>query len=283
MENPKSGKDLRNPVSEELKAALSDVQIVHVKTEYAGHASSLAAEFIRSSDALFVAGGDGTLNDAIQSIPAAKGIPILVIPTGTGSDFARSLGIFSLKDSISAFRKGKIITVDTALMRSGNEQRLFVNVAEIGFGASVMERVNNSASGRNVFIRSILRELSGLKSYSIEITCDDVTRDFSTSEIVIANAHYFGRGMHASPGSLMDDGLLDVHLIRKIGRIALLMNLGSLKSGKYVKKRMVENFSCRRISVTGDRAPVEIDGEVVGFTPVTIQVIPKSLSFYTNI
>ena len=262
---------------------LKDVEIVHVRTEYAGHASTLAAEYIQMSDALFVSGGDGTLNDTIQLIHSAKKIPILVIPSGTGADFARSLGIFSPEDSIRAFRAGKIIIVDSAITQFDGKQRLFVNIAEIGFGASVMERVNKSPKGRNVFMRSIMRELLGLKSYEVEISCDDVTRNFSTSEIVIANAQYFGKGMHASPDSIMDDGFLDIHLIKKIGKISLFMSLGSLRSGNYIRKNVVENFSCRRISITGERAPVEMDGEVVGFTPIRIEVIPKSLSFYTNL
>lgn len=145
-----------------------------------------------------------------------------------------------------------------------------------------MDRVNRSKTGRNVFMRSIMREVFSLKSYDVKVSCDGSEREFSTAEIVIANGQYFGKGMHASPGSKMDDGFLDIHLIRRLGRLSLLLKLGSLRSGKYVEKNVVENFSCRKLSISGEKAPVEIDGEVVGFTPVTMEVIPRSLPFYSN-
>ncbi|MFG1519902.1 MAG: diacylglycerol kinase family protein [Thermoplasmataceae archaeon] len=282
IENPKSGKDLRFPVIDALREALKDVEIDHVKTEYVGHASSIAMSLINASDALFVAGGDGTLNDTVQQISGITTVPILVIPTGTGSDFAKSLGIYSIQDSIQAFRNKKVVRVDSAMSHFDGKDRLFVNIAEIGFGASVMDRVNRSDTGRNVFMRSIMREVFNLKSYDLKVSCDGSEKEFSTAEIIIANGQYFGKGMHASPGSRMDDGFLDIHLIRRLGRLSLLMKLGSLRSGKYIEKNVVENFSCRKVSISGEKAPIEMDGEVVGFTPVTIEVIPGSLSFYSN-
>jgi diacylglycerol kinase (ATP) len=282
IENPKSGKDLRFPVIDALREALKDVEIDHVKTEYVGHASSIAMSLINASDALFVAGGDGTLNDTVQQISGITTVPILVIPTGTGSDFAKSLGIYSIQDSIQAFRNKRVVRVDSAMSHFDGKDRLFVNIAEIGFGASVMDRVNRSDTGRNVFMRSIMREVFNLKSYDLKVSCDGSEKEFSTAEIIIANGQYFGKGMHASPGSRMDDGFLDIHLIRRLGRLSLLMKLGSLRSGKYVEKNVVENFSCRKVSISGEKAPIEMDGEVVGFTPVTIEVIPGSLSFYSN-
>ncbi|MCL4334975.1 MAG: diacylglycerol kinase family lipid kinase [Candidatus Thermoplasmatota archaeon] len=254
--------------------------LIAARTTGMGHATAISREILEDGRTrlLFIAGGDGTLNEAVQPLVKTDMI-ICVFPTGTGSDFARSLGILNIEHSVMSAKNGHTTRVDCAVCTWNGRSRYFLNIMEVGFGAMVMDRVNSSDSrDRHVFTRSVFRELMHLKSYNITIAADEIDHAFITPEIIVANGRYFGRGMKASPESSLTDGMLDIHVIGKIGRLKLLRKFGSLKSGDYIRDPVVTNIKASKIEISGF-APVEIDGEVVDPLPVSVSVVPRSLTF----
>lgn len=276
--NPVSGGGYVMEKWPEIKRSLQGLDYTTVITERPGHAEEIAREAVNNNaEYVICAGGDGTLNEALQGMVGTE-TALVPISAGTGSDFIRSspLDTGSITGLIRDHSRRRI---DCGIVRYQGGERYFLNILEIGFGASVMQRVNarKNAKGGNVFIKSVLREIWDLKYYEMVIGLSHGTEDIRATEIIIANGKYFGGGMKASPNSVLDDGMLDVHIIKDIGMIRMLAGLSSLRNGKYVGKKTVRNMILKNISVGGDPAPIEADGETLGTTPAMISVVPESL------
>lgn len=281
--NPVSGGGYVMEKWPDIKRSLQGLDYTTVITERPGHAEEIAREAVNSNaEYVICAGGDGTLNEVLQAMVGTN-TTLVPISAGTGSDFIRSspLDTESITDLIRDHAKKRI---DCGIVRYQGGERYFLNILEIGFGASVMQRVNarkNTRTG-NVFVKSVLREIWDLKYYEMVIGLSQGTEDIRATEIIIANGRYFGGGMKASPDSVLDDGMLDVHIIRDIGMIRMLAGLSSLRNGKYVKKKTVRNMILKNISVGGDPAPIEADGETLGTTPAMISVVPESVNVLSD-
>lgn len=262
---------------EKLRSGLPDHTLEVHRTKSPGDATEIARGLLSDeSRYIMIIGGDGTINEAVQALIGSSKV-IVPVPSGTGSDFCRALKILDVSDSVRAILSGKIISCDAGLCRWRDSKRYFVNVLEVGFGASVMERVNASRKkGKGVFRKSVVRQLFGLKNYACRIESDGHAISVITPEIIVANGIYFGGGMKASPESSINDGMLDVHIIGKMGRLALLRRFSRLIDGTYIKDRDVINMRTASVSISGS-GPVEMDGEVVGELPMKIEIAPSSL------
>lgn len=282
--NPASGKGDSFSTAKLVKDSLPNFEIKIIETHGLEDTARISAEIARGEpESLIVMGGDGTLNGVCQSFVGRTGTSILVVPTGTGSDFARSLGISGASDAVRAILGGRTVETDSVRCTGPSGTRVFLNIMEVGYGAMVMRRVNSvKRKGRHVFTRSALMEILHLRTFSIELTGDFGTVRVKSPEVVIANGKYFGGGMKASPNSDPSDGILEIHVIREIGKFRLLTKLGKLVNGSYISDPVVMNMETGRLSITGDPAPLEADGEHFGNVPVDLEVISRSFRFYRN-
>ncbi|MEM0157337.1 MAG: diacylglycerol kinase family lipid kinase [Thermoplasmataceae archaeon] len=246
-------------------------------TNSPGHATSLAAEAVSEGfDGIIIAGGDGTINEVLQAV-AESDVIIAPISAGTGSDFMRSLGMPDVKKILDSLTSGICTRIDTGLIETGAWQRRFLNIMEAGFGAEVMSYVNSHRRSRRSFNTGVLRSLWKLKSYEITMKYETEVQSLESVEIVVANGRYFGGGMLASPDSSLTDGLLDIHIVGGMGRMELISKLGKLRNGTYISDTKVRTFHLSEFSLEG-MAPVEADGENMGFLPVRVRSVPHSLS-----
>ncbi|MGB9815116.1 MAG: diacylglycerol/lipid kinase family protein [Thermoplasmata archaeon] len=254
-------------------------------TEYSGHATELARSAVKGGyDAVISVGGDGTLNEVVNGI-AGSDLILSMIPLGTGSDFGKTIGIRNLEDFLSAVKSGRTIIADIPLayFPERGEKRYFINILEVGFGAEVMSFVNrHKALGRYSFILGIFSTLSRMEKFNLYATYDSGDIEQETIEAIIANGRYFGGGMLASPGSSIDDGLLDVHILKPVSRFSTIFQLRHLISGKYIEKGYSLDFSTSKIRIKNAGILVEMDGEVVGKTPVEIDLMKNHLRIITG-
>ncbi len=242
-----------------------------------GDATSFARDCPEGSLIVCI-GGDGTLNEVVNGI-AGSGKALVIAGGGTGSDLGKTLGIIPPEKLRDALKSPRISKVDLALVKHAAGARYFANVMEIGFGASVMARVNSRRRGiGNPFTSSVLRELPRLKCYNVQIDSGAEKREMQVIEVVIANGRFFGGGMLASPYSDPSDGVLDLHAVSGMSRLSLIRRFGKLKSGEYVDLEDVLNISSPIFSISGDKAPFEIDGECIGNTPVEISTVTGALN-----
>ncbi|MEM0127552.1 MAG: diacylglycerol kinase family lipid kinase [Thermoplasmatales archaeon] len=245
-------------------------------TEYPGHASILAKE--SDDDIIISCGGDGTLNEVVNGAVGKKA-KIGVVPLGTGSDFGKTIGARDVGKAISTIVDGKTKMVDVGKVTyvDDGKTRFFINILEIGFGAEVMMYVNRHKSlGRLSFLLGVISVIGKMKRFTTDFSYDGNSK-VETIEVIVANGRYFGGGMLASPDSLINDGLLDLHILKPFSKFKTLVNLNKLISGKYISMGLSieRKSSAFKFSDLGNL--VEVDGEVIGKTPISVEVIPSSL------
>ena len=252
-----------------------------VLTERPGHATELARNgAIKGFDTIVSCGGDGTLNEVINGVAGSE-IGVALIPLGTGSDFGKSIGIRSVQDALKALKSGRTEKVDLANVTfdETGTSRTFINILEIGFGAEVMKYVNShSKAGKNSFLIGVLSVLMKLKRFRVKFELDKL-QEMDTIEVIVANGKYFGGGMLASPCSIISDGNLDVHIMKPVSKLTTLLRLKNLMNGTYIEKNFSYEFRGKAFHFLGEGNLVEMDGEVVGNTPISISLLEKGVNF----
>lgn len=227
-------------------------------------------------DAVFIAGGDGTINAALPAL-IETGLPLAILPTGTANDLARTLAVPpDPADAIALALTGTVRRIDVG---TANDHP-FCNVAHIGFGA----RVHGSALaahkrrwGAFGYALTLLSEIRRLRPFSVVITCDGETRKLRTVHVSVGNGVYYGGGVPIATGAAIDDGRLDVCVVPPLRGLDLLHALRDLRLGG-VTTSPVWRTSARDV-VLHTRRPrrVRADGEQVARTPVHFTVRPGAL------
>lgn len=276
--NPIAGGGYASEIYRSILDQFREFDLTYDITSAPGDATKIA-ERAREGKVEYILciGGDGTLNEVVQSLAHSDTI-LIPVSAGTGSDFVKTLGLKDMANVKESIRENSHRSVDLGRVESGNVTRYFLNILEIGFGASVMKRVNSrkKVRGGGSFTSSVLALLPFFKPYSVDMKLMGETHSFDLAEMVVANGRYFGGGMLAAPGAELDDGLLDVHIVRGVGRLQMVSRLRKLKDGSYVRDPSVRSYRTGEIEIRGS-APVEMDGEDFGNLPVKVSVEKGSL------
>lgn len=258
-------------------------------TERPGHAVELARDGAASGfDPVVAVGGDGTVNEVANGMLRFAGaIPRLaVVPIGTGNDFARSVGIPSATGEavgVVLGDSGTARTVDAG--RCGD--RYFVVLAASGFAARVAKAVNEAPSWSKIgtlpFVFHTLREVVTNRNVELSITLDGTDTIRQPSFMVyVSNCRYSGGGMQLSPEAQPHDGLLDVCLVGDASRRDVVTMLPRVFSGGHIGHPTVSLHRARTVRVDGPPGvQVQADGEVIGFLPMEIEVVPRALRVLT--
>jgi YegS/Rv2252/BmrU family lipid kinase len=277
--NEYAGSGKASQLMEEIKSLLKDYQVTSSFTEREPENFIHFIEENPDIKYLIVVGGDGTINLAIQAI-VRKDIILIPVPAGTGSDLARTIGHVDLKSIPDIISSGNYRNIDLGLVHINDKSIYFINIMETGLGGNVMMKVNSTEHRTGLtFLTAILRNIVRLKPLSADIKiCNEIIHE-QIIDVIIANGQFYGKGIHASPDSIIDDGLLDVHIIKYMPRLRILLKLVSLRSGTYIHDKDVVNKKIKEISVTCN-STVEIDGETFIANQFSVDVCPGSLKIF---
>ncbi len=283
--NPKAGNGKALSKWNEYKKILFDSigEQAYEFTKRQGDATAMARGISKGEFDLVVScGGDGTLNEVVNGIVNTD-LAIGVLPIGTGSDFGKTLGIRNISDFLKAIKSWRTKDVDVVAAQFTNHgRRYFINILEIGFGAEVMNYVNSHKYfGNGSFKFGAFYMLSKMRPFNLILSMDGKEYEFPTIESIFANGRYFGGGMLASPVSEIDDGLLNVHVLKPFSRIRSAINFRTLSDGSYLNRGYAHSFKTMSVSVTSKGQLVEMDGEVVGKTPIDIY-LDSRIKFIQN-
>ena len=258
-------------------------------TQYSGHAKKIANESCNKFDYLIAVGGDGTLNEIVNGIDFKSKIIIGLLPYGTANDFSRGQKLqfnahflFELikNDSYKAIDIGLVkVNIDGSLV-----QRRFINIADIGLGGFVTEKIlkdrNNYLSGKLKYAIAILK---GILTYSKNelIVQGDFNFQGKILTLAVCNGSFFGHGLCISPEANVLDGSFNVTCIKNVSLMDYLRNLYKIKRGVMIEHPEINYSSVQKINAshTDKASPIEVDGEFIGYTPATIEILNEKLKF----
>ena len=240
-------------------------------------------------DAVAVAGGDGTVNLAIQEV-AGTGIPLGIIPVGTGNDFAATLGLRELDvdAAAGAIAAGVTRRVDLArVTRADGSSAYFGSVLASGFDSRVNDRANamrwpRGGSRYNIAILVEFLTLAGIP-YEVEFELADGTRDLVRGDLVMAtvgNGRTYGGGIPIAPDADPADGLLDLVLVRPAGRLRLLRLLPRVYRGTHGSVPEVSMRRVRWVRLSAPGVTAYADGDPIGALPIEVEAVPQALTIF---
>jgi diacylglycerol kinase (ATP) len=259
-------------------------------SERPGHLIELARHAAEDgADLLVVVGGDGTLNEVVNGVLQASHRPELaIIPLGTGMDFVRTHGIPSgFDDAVRTAATGtaKVIDAGRVTYRAwdGTEQvRFYANVGSVGMSGAVAQRANGMSKalgGKVTFFVALTQVFLRWKNTEVTVELENGERHTGRMhDVIVANGQWHGGAMWLAPEASADDGLFDVVLIGDVSKLDFVTTAPKLYKGKHLAHPKVDLLRSAVVRVdAGEHLPIELDGEQVGTTPVTFEIVPGAL------
>ena len=265
------------------------------------------------AEVILVFGGDGTVHRHLGQL-VRLGLPVLIVPAGSGNDFARALGLRRVRDSLAAWQKfcsasANVHTIDLGVMTpletplgalpmtvepvhplEAGASRYFCCVAGVGLDVEVARRSNRLPRwlrGNGGYVLTLLPTIFRFAPLPMKILTQDngaqnaswTTRsDQPTMLAAFANTPVYGGGMKIAPQAQMDDGLLDVCVVGGVDPFKMFCMFPTVYTGDHLKIREVSYFRAGRVRVETEH-PIDVyaDGEYVCRTPVEVTVQPAAL------
>jgi diacylglycerol kinase (ATP) len=254
------------------------------------------------ADVILLFGGDGTIHRHLAQL-VRLGLPVLIVPAGSGNDFARAIGFRRVRDSLRAWQdfctgSRNTKTIDLGVIsafgssdetRAPHSQRYFCCVAGMGLDAEVARRANQLPRwlrGHGGYAFTLIPTIFRFAPLSVKISKiadssgvsaqnpESITLSHQPTLLAaFANTSVYGGGMKIAPQAKMDDGLLDICVVGGIDPFKMFCLFPTVYAGRHLKVRGVEYYQAPQVRVETEQ-PVEVyaDGEYVCRTPVEIGV-----------
>ena len=281
----KKGPQLLKKVKPIFEASGTDLFII--ETTFAGHAKDLANQLdLTEYDGFIGIGGDGTLHEIINGMlsrPDGKKIPIGIIPGGSGNSYMHDLKLTNPLKAAKAIIQGNTKFLDTARVEVNHVIKYANNM--IGWG--LVTDVGNKAEhfrwmGTNRYTILSVMEVFRHKSRSAALIMDDKKIEDEFTFIIACNSMHVGKGMKMAPKARLDDGLIDLIVIRAgASRTRLLQVLPKLFDGSHINEPEVEYIQTSKFSLIPETDEIlNIDGEIMGSTPIKVKMIPNAFEMF---
>ncbi len=207
-------------------------------------------------------GGDGTVNDVLGAIAEPENVKFGVIPAGTGNDFAAAAHIPEGLAALELILHGEPKQTDFIACEGGLRS---MNIAGLGIDVDILQRCNAMKHGgaKSKYFRSLLASLRKYKGQEIEVTLNGETHTMSALIAAVCNGTMLGGGIPICPAAMIDDGKLDLVLIRQPKRWKIPYYLIQLMRGKALGLPVVRHILCERVRIVQkEGAVVQLDGEL---------------------
>ena len=278
--NPTAGKARHAATVGAVHARLSagELDVTRMQGADGAEAADLARQAVAGEyDVLAVMGGDGMVHLAVQAL-AGTGTALGVIPTGTGNDVARYLGLPRGKpvDAAEVICRQVIRPMD--LGKAGSTY--YATVLATGFDSLVNERANAMTwpRGQMRYNLATLAELKVFTPLPYTLELDGERRRLDAMLVAVGNGPSYGGGLRMCEGALLDDGQLDVVIIKPISKPELLKVYPRLFRGTHVSHPAYEHHRVRQVSVAAPGIVAYADGERLGPLPLNVECAPAALS-----
>jgi YegS/Rv2252/BmrU family lipid kinase len=272
--NPTAGRRRGKGLAQAMRLLESQVDLTHRRTGAKGDAEAFARATPRGSIAL-VAGGDGTANEVANGLLTAGGGEMAILPLGTANVLAAELGILNIAGAAGAAATGSLLAYRPGLANG----RGFLLMAGVGFDAHVVANVSPRLKrliGKGAYVVETLRQLARFSFPRYRATVDGVVHE--AASVIVARGHFYGGRFVVAPQARLDSDELHVCLFRRGGRLQTIYYALALASGRLHRSRHVEIIKARRVTIEGPVGdPVQGDGDLIGWLPVTIELSQTSI------
>ncbi|MBK7133302.1 MAG: diacylglycerol kinase family lipid kinase [Bacteroidales bacterium] len=270
-----------------------NIPIVPHFTEKKGAAKEMAQVAAKEGFRKIISvGGDGTLNEVVNGIfsqdhCSPSEFTLGLIPVGTGNDWGRMFGISLMYEgAVAAIKECKVMPHDIGMVSyyTDNEQHknYFINIAGLGFEAIVVRKTNKQKdrgrSNKAIYFYNLLTSLLSYKNTEADIIIDGKKTTAKVFSINVGNGRYCGGGMRQTPDALPDDGLLDITVIKNMGKLEIIRSLKLLYDGTILSHPKVDGYRAKNLKVESKSLLyAEADGETLGHTPAEFSVLPSAI------
>jgi YegS/Rv2252/BmrU family lipid kinase len=290
VHNPQAGNGrgskLLPHIAERFRSRGCDVDVL--STVRPGHATELLTEAdLGDYDGVVAAGGDGTLHEVVTGYfrnPSRDGTPIGIVPNGTGNAFAREMGLSGSdwEKAVDTIVRGETRQVDVTRFETDGSTYHSLNILGVGFVSDVTETaVGLKFLGNHAYLLATFWRLLGLRTYPLRLTVDGDGTDVDACFATVSNSRYTGTTFLIAPQAELDDGLLDLVVLKGISRFRVIQIFRTIFTGAHVREPEVEYRQARKVRIEAAEPRVlNVDGEVLGSTPVDLECLPRALRLF---
>ena len=294
--NPQAGNGRTEKIWPNIESALekSIGSFEVLQTTCRGDATDLSRRILKEDAARIVAvGGDGHLNEVLNGfiendLPVNAESRLSFVMTGTGCDFQRSLGISGKwQAAVAKLKDAKVRKIDVGKVTytaadKTQKIRYFDNIASFGLSGAVdhcleHSRLRDYLGGSPLFLWATIKTVFTHPNQGIRFRIDDGPEEEICSRLgLLANGRYFGGAMHAAPEAELDDGLLDLLMLKEISVAKFLWHLPKIYKGTHLKIPEIFFQKVRKFTAeSSEQVILDIDGESPGYLAATFEVLPK--------
>lgn len=276
--NARQGKEAADTVVAALREC--GIEIVEDALRKGETCSDVVLRHRDQVEMVIIAGGDGTLNSAVDGI-VRTGLPIGILPLGTANDLARTLELpIDLLEACRVIGNGDTRTIDVGQVNGKH----FLNVASIGLSVEITKLLTKDvkkAWGVLAYFITALKALYQVRLFRAEIRTPSETFHVRTIQIAIGNGVYYGGGMAVAEDAEIDDRHLDLYSLElthwwQLPGVLLRMRSGALEASKYARTLRGKSFEI----VTRHSRRINTDGELTGRTPASFKIVPQALKVF---
>ena len=242
--------------------------------------SDLVLRNTDQAELVIVAGGDGTLNSAVDGLIETR-LPVGVLPLGTANDFARTLDLpTDLAEACRVIAEGHTRQIDVGQVNGKH----FLNVASIGWSVEITQRLTKEVKrvwGVFAYLIAAIQALFHSRLFPAEIRTETETFRVRTLQIAIGNGRHYGGGLTVAENAEIDDRRLDLYSLElthlwQIFTILWRLKTGSLETSKYARTLRGKSFQI----ITRRPYRINTDGELTTRTPASFKIVPAALTVF---
>ena len=296
--NPRAGNGRTEKIWPNIEFALKQ-SIGSFQTEQTscqGDAILLTRHALESGATRIVAiGGDGHLHEVLNGfiendVQLNSQATLSFVMTGTGCDFQRSLGVSGKWESaVEKLKDAQVRQIDVGKVsytapEKTQQIRYFINIASFGLSGAADHYIDNSSLGKYfggtiLYLWATIKTVFTHPNQTIRYRIDDgPQKEIRTRLALLANGRYFGGGMHAAPEAELDDGLLDLLMLKEISLVKFLWHVPKIYMGTHLKLPVVYFQKVRKFTaLSSEQVILDIDGESPGTLEATFEILPRIL------
>jgi YegS/Rv2252/BmrU family lipid kinase len=281
--NPKSGVSKKTNIPEIIYSNIdtTSFDVVVEFTEYKGHATELSEDAVNNNvDVVCAVGGDGSIHEVAKSLIHST-TKLAILPCGSGNGFARHLNIpLNIEEAIRRINISKESLIDTGLING----HPFINVCGFGFDALIAHKFDNyHKRGFNSYVKLVLNEFNKFTPQNVRFNNEEEDEKSNLLLTSVANASQFGNGFKISPLSDLQDGRMELLLLKKSSTLKLLPDLVRFFTGKIHNSHNAQFISFDEIELHLESNLAHVDGEplLLKNNKAHIKVNPQSLKILT--